>query len=71
MARIEQIVLALACAGIAAAAVASETITYTYDAQGRLTKVTHNGSVNNNLVTSYGYDKADNLTNKSTTGAPQ
>ena len=71
MSAIEKALLALASLGIAAASIASETVTYTYDAQGRLTKVTHNGSVNNNVVSGYCYDKADNLTNKTTTGAPQ
>ena len=64
----------LAAAGIAlvavAAAQASETLTYSYDARGRLVRVQHNGSVNANVVTSYGYDKADNRTLKNVTGAP-
>jgi YD repeat-containing protein len=49
---------------------ASETINYSYDARGRLKQVSHSGSVNNNVVTNYSYDKADNRTNKTTTGAP-
>jgi hypothetical protein len=52
------------------AAYAAETITYTYDARGRLKQVAHSGSVNNNVVTNYTYDKADNRTLKNTTGAP-
>ena len=52
------------------AAYASETITYSYDARGRLVQVNHAGSVNNNVVTNYTYDKADNRTNKTTTGSP-
>jgi YD repeat-containing protein len=55
---------------IGAAAYAAETITYTYDARGRLVKVTHTGTVNNNVVTNYTYDKADNRNTKTTTGAP-
>ena len=51
---------ALALAGIAAA---SETVTYTYDAKGRLVKVEHAGTVNNNVVANYSYDHADNRTN--------
>ena len=47
----------------AAAAYASETITYVYDARGRLVRVEHQGSVNNNVSASYTYDKADNRTN--------
>lgn len=64
----------LAAAGIAlvavAAAQAAETLTYSYDARGRLVRVQHNGSVNANVVTNYTYDKADNRTLKNVTGAP-
>ena len=49
---------------------AAETITYTYDALGRLVKVVHSGSVNNNMQTVYTIDPADNRTNTTTTGAP-
>ena len=45
-----------------AAASAAETITYTYDARGRLIKVVHTGALNNNQAC-YKYDKADNRTN--------
>ena len=51
----------------ATAASAAETITYTYDARGRLVKVSHGGTVNNNLVTTYTYDKANNRNTKQTT----
>ena len=47
----------------AVAAWASETITYTYDARGRLVKVARTGTVNNNVRAEYKYDKADNRTN--------
>jgi len=57
----------IAAAGIASA---SETITYTYDAKGRLVKVQHSGSVNNNVVANYSYDRADNRTNVNVSGAP-
>jgi uncharacterized protein RhaS with RHS repeats len=53
-----------------AAAYASETQTYSYDARGRLVRVQHNGSVNANVSTNYSYDKADNRTVKNVTGAP-
>jgi len=49
---------------------AAETITYTYDALGRLTKVVHTGTVNNNMQAVYTIDPADNRTNVATTGAP-
>jgi len=42
------------------AAGAAETITYTYDAKGRLVKVVHAGTVNNTLTTDYIHDKANN-----------
>lgn len=55
---------ALAIAGFAgAAAWASETITYTYDARGRLVKVERSGTVNNGVKAEYVYDKGDNRTN--------
>lgn len=63
--------LAIAVAGLAtAAAWASESISYSYDARGRLIRVSHSGTVNNGVVTNYTIDKADNRTNKTTTGAP-
>lgn len=70
MGRTEKALLAAAALGAAAAAVAAETITYSYDARGRLTKVERSGSVNNNVAAEYKYDKADNRTNKKVTGAP-
>lgn len=62
----------LAAVGVVGAvpAHASETITYTYDAKGRLIKVVHSGTVNNGVQTDYTHDKADNRTNVKTTGAP-
>ncbi|MDC7811713.1 hypothetical protein CA223_18410 [Sphingomonas koreensis] len=59
-----------ALTGIAAAALASETVTYSYDARGRLVAVKHSGTANNNVQVNYAYDKADNRTNKTVTGAP-
>ena len=53
-----------------AAALAGETITYSYDAKGRLVKVVHSGTVNNNLQTTYTHDKADNRKNTTSTGSP-
>lgn len=48
----------------------NETVNYSYDARGRLVKAEHSGSVNNNVVANYGYDKADNRANVNVTGAP-
>ena len=69
--RKEKILIALVIAALAATAMASETINYSYDARGRLVQVRHSGSVNNNITSNYQYDKADNRTLKNTTGAPQ
>ena len=63
-------VIGLAALTGLAAAFASETVTYSYDARGRLVAVKHSGSVNNNVQANYSYDKADNRTNKTVTGAP-
>ena len=52
------------------AAHASETITYKYDAKGRLIEVKRTGTVNNNVTTTYQHDKADNRKNVTTTGSP-
>lgn len=60
----------LAAAVLAAgAAYASETISYDYDAQGRLAKVSRTGSVNNHAATVHQYDKADNRTLRTVSGA--
>jgi len=59
----------LACA-YGSAAAATETITYTYDAKGRLIKVERTGTVNNGVTTQYTHDKADNRSNVTVTGSP-
>ena len=49
---------------------AGETVTYTYDARGRLVKVVHSGTVNNNNQVCYKLDKAGNRINvKSAVGS--
>jgi len=48
------------------AAHAAETITYTYDAQGRVIQVHSTGSVNGPSTTTYTYDKAHNRVTVST-----
>lgn len=48
---------------------AAETISYTYDAKGRLVKVVHAGTMNNGVQTVYEHDKADNRKKVITTGA--
>jgi YD repeat-containing protein len=52
---------------IATPAAASETITYTYDALGRLVAVSRTGTVNNGASAAYTYDPANNRTNVTTT----
>lgn len=54
----------------ATVAMAAETITYTYDAKGRLVLVTHTGTVNNNIVANYTFDAADNRKIVKVSGAP-
>lgn len=58
------------CALFVRPAYAAETITYTYDAKGRLVKVVHTGTVNSGVTVDYTHDKADNRTNVKTTGSP-
>lgn len=53
----------------AAPAYATETVTYTYDARGRLIKVEKSGDVNNGVKTEYEHDKASNRKKVKTTGA--
>ena len=48
---------------------AGETITYTYDARGRLVKVERSGTVNNGVTTTYTLDRADTRTKKETAGS--
>ncbi len=74
--RTKAILAVLAAASAAAAfslsstAGANENITYSYDAKGRLVSVQHAGTVNNNVVSNYSFDKADNRVNVNVTGAP-
>jgi len=56
--------------GFVPSAIATETITYTYDAKGRLVKVVRTGTVNNNVTTEYEHDKADNRKKVKTTNSP-
>lgn len=55
---------------IAMPSVAAETITYTYDAKGRLVKVVRTGTVNNNVTIDYEHDKADNRTRLKVINSP-
>lgn len=51
-------------------AFAAESITYSYDAKGRLVKVVRTGTVNNNVTVEYEHDKADNRTRVKTSNSP-
>jgi YD repeat-containing protein len=62
----DKIAFAFAALAVTAAAMANETITYTYDARGRLVKVERSGTVNNGVKADYVYDKGDNRTNVNT-----
>lgn len=59
---IKLMLIATGALTFATAASATETITYSYDALGRLVTVTHSGSVNDGRQTGYAYDTADNRT---------
>ena len=59
-------ILLLTTAAMSVAAGAAETITYTYDARGRVIAVARTGTVNNGVNRTYTIDKADNRTNKTT-----
>jgi hypothetical protein len=65
-----KLVLCALLASVPAALLATETITYTYDARGRVVQVARTGSVNNGVTTNHTFDKADNRTSKTTTGSP-
>lgn len=63
---------ALVCAAVSLGttqAIASETITYRYDALGRLVAMSNTGAVNDGLATSVAYDPAGNRLSYGVTGA--
>jgi len=62
-------VAAYAAVSVESPGVASETITYTYDARGRLVEV-RRAQPSGNVKTEYAYDKADNRTKKEVTTVP-
>ena len=58
-----RLVLAVICAAVASnQALASETQNYVYDELGRLVSVTHSGTINSSLKTTYCHDAASNRT---------
>jgi hypothetical protein len=62
------ILLAAVC-GFGSATFAAETVTYTYDAKGRLVKVERSGGVNNGVKAEYTHDRANNRRNLKVTGS--
>lgn len=62
--------IATTVASFATPALSAETITYSYDAKGRLVKVVRTGTVNNNVTVDYEHDKADNRTRVKVTNSP-
>lgn len=67
MAVVAGVSILAAAAGIVGA---SETVSYTYDAKGRLVQVAHSGTINNNVIANYTFDDADNRKTMNVTGAP-
>lgn len=57
-------------AAFSSQAIAQETVTYQYDAKGRVTNVTRSGGPSNGVATSYQYDTADNRANVTVTNSP-
>jgi len=57
--------MSLFCAGmmVAAPVLAGETVSYQYDARGRLVQVSRAGTVNNGISACYAYDRGDNRKN--------
>ena len=62
-------IFAVASVALVFPVLAAETITYTYDAKGRLVKVVRTGTVNNVQV-QYQHDKVDNRKRIIVTGSP-
>jgi hypothetical protein len=54
------IAIIAAAVGMTGVAFAAETITYSYDAKGRLVKEVRTGTINNKVVTDFEHDKANN-----------
>lgn len=58
-----------ALASLSIPAFSTETITYSYDAIGRLVKVVRSGTVNNGVTAEITHDKANNRARVKVTGA--
>jgi large repetitive protein len=64
-----RLIASISLLAVATPAITSETMTFAYDARGRLVTVARSGTVNNGLSASYSYDKADNRTNVTVNGS--
>jgi hypothetical protein len=62
------LLLATSAVALASAAEGGETITYRYDALGRLTATSTSGTVNNGVSTAVGYDPAGNRSSYAVAG---
>lgn len=62
--------LVIATSALVAAAERSETVTYDFDARGRLVEVARTGSESGGSTTTYTFDAADNRLTATTTTAP-
>jgi hypothetical protein len=60
--------VAAVAVALSSSAWAAETVSYTYDALGRLTVVSHSGTVNSGVQSTTSFDAADNRTNYTVTG---
>jgi hypothetical protein len=63
------LLMATSVLAVATSVVASETVTHSYDALGRLVTTTSSGTVNNGLSTSIVFDPAGNRSTYTVTGA--
>lgn len=72
MRRANWLLLTASAFALAGAAQAGETVTYSYDALGRLTASSSSGTINNGVTSSIGYDAAGNRSvyASSVSGAP-
>lgn len=68
--RARHLLIGASLLAVAMPAAAAETLTFTYDAKGRLIKVARSGTVNNGVAAEYVHDKADNRKNMKVTGSP-
>ena len=63
MPKLDKLLLGASLSALGTAALASETITYTYDVHGRLVQVSRSGSVNNGVNSQYSDDHSNNRSN--------